>query len=418
MSERREEDYPSLAHEAYTQALARGNNRGNGYRIRYFPPDTSREKILTGTPIPGQSRLVIPRSLFPFYQNALQEGAKQLGGRVAVYEAPFFDNSGDTLAVVSWRDITADDIGSRFVGMELETLPSRFLLEALKHGVHLKRPRMIIGGIEVHGPTQKQWNRSLDIALLDYFGKVEGNEALSQMLSYDEIGKINPERPISRERVRYIIGRTIRQLHPSLPDYLKYKYPLEKVLGQIDRPQFMTDQTGATRRIAEAVLKVASYQDLIAGFSDNNMSLARKILDQYGLHVPYLEAREATLKLIKDLKALTGSEDQLIIREVFNRINPYFRAHHKELFNTFCLLISNLCDLAGLKKSFGPGNDLVGPILQALDNLGIVYGQIIQEVKSGPQKGFHRILYILDAQKEQAIAGLQADPSLARFKKP
>lgn len=57
------EDYPVLAQEVYSPE--------GWYRIRYFPESISKREILTGTPIPGEGRLVIPKPHFPFYKEAL-----------------------------------------------------------------------------------------------------------------------------------------------------------------------------------------------------------------------------------------------------------------------------------------------------------------------------------------------------------
>ena len=105
---------------------------------------------------------------------------------------------------------------------------------------------------------------------------------------------------------------------------------------------------------------------------------------------------------------MTGQEDKEQIKQVLGRINGSFYQLHKKEFKTYCLMISDLCTIAGLKKPTGPGVRSK-PILQVLDNLGISYGDTPIEVKSGRRKNKHRIYFILAAQKDRAVKGLM-DP--------
>lgn len=58
-------------------------------------------------------------------------------------------------------------------------------------------------------------------------------------------------------------------------------------------------------------------------------------------------------KLIEDLKALTGKEEKEQIMQVFDRIGwSFYRNHRKEL-TPYCLTISKVATLAGLKQPGG-----------------------------------------------------------------
>lgn len=308
-------------------------------------------------------------------------------------------------------EVRTDNLGSRFVKIEglerdvyeVETLPARFLLEALGSGAHLKMPK--------NRSAQKQWDRNIDLTILNYFGKEEGDEPLSSGFSHQQIGGLDPERPIGRERVRQVVSKTIKSLHFNCPDYLKQKYPLKEILDKIDRPYFMINHAGITRQIAEASLKGASYEDLRKrGYSNESLSQPRSILSDYHLKVSYDPGWNRHLTLVDDLKAVKADDPKDNKQQLLERITPAHFDRIKE-FKTYCLTVSDLIREAGLhftnrKKG---GFNLV---LQSLSEAGINWRAVPHEVKSGPQQGFIYYHIILAVDKEEALQILQNDPRL------
>ena len=150
------------------------------YRIIHLPRGSTPREILISTPIPGESRVPVSKEKFPSFACRLEEAAECLGGRAVVflnYIEPFNYSS----AIVSWREVTSDNLGSRFVRMEglekdsfeLETPFNRFLIRAIETGVHLKVPKA--GAFNTRG-----WERVVDMMIIRAFGKDEGEGALQK----------------------------------------------------------------------------------------------------------------------------------------------------------------------------------------------------------------------------------------------
>lgn len=315
--------------------------------------------------------------------------------------------------------VGVDTLGSRFVrvkaeglegnSFELSTPFSRFLAQALEREVHLTILQSLVE------TKRENWKRIIDIICTYAFGKVGGDQALEKKLSMEEVGGIFPSKKgaLTRARVGQVITEGTNFLYHASPDDLKQQYP--DLLNQISgKSEFMVDKSGKTRAVAIAVLQGATYQDLKdQGFAAGGLADASEILARYNLYVPYPEEKGAAYrKLIDDLKALTGKEERQLIKQVLDRITYNFYRNHRQDFKTYCLVISDLCTLAGLKRLNGPASGSNKSILQTLDNLGIPYSQITNEVTSNNQhKGIQRIYYILAAQKEMAAEGLM-DPRL------
>lgn len=384
------------------------------YRINHLPRGSAPRESLVSTPIPGEARVPMAKSEFAKFAAGIGKEAEDLGGRVAVFLneiAPFNYSS----AIISWRQVSPDNLGSRFVKMEglekdifeLETLPCRFLLEALEHGAHLKLPR-IIGKKGERGPTQQQWERRLKITILNFFGKVEGDDALSQGFSYEDIGKIDPERSITRERVRQLVNKTISQLHANLPDYLKHKYSLRELLEQIEKPQVMTDKAGTSRKIAEAVLKGANYEDLRKEHSISRLQEARNVLSEYNLEVPYDPERIKYQILAEDLGTVQPDDSKDKKQEFLERATRSFKRGFPEEFKTYYLTVSELAK--ELDLHFGRHKGGINLVLQSLSEVGINLRTMTQILGSGKNQGLIRHYYIILAvDREKALKTLQND---------
>ncbi len=314
----------------------------------------------------------------------------------------------------NWTEVKVDNLGSRFVRMgglekdrfELSTPVTRFLTKALELGVHLKTP-------QVKQLTPSVWERMVDMVVLYAFGKNDRqNEPLERKFSMAEIGKILPAREgyLTRERVNQLIKKGLIYLYQNSPDDLKQQYP--DLLDQVEREHdFMVRPRGATRAVAGVVLTGTTHQNLISrGFSGQYLEIARKILAEYDLSVPYKEGTNKYKKLVEDLKALTGQEEKEQIKQILDSINRYFYQRYREEFETYCLTIADLCQKAGLHRSLKKGHH--GLVLAVLDDLGIAYGEIAIRMKSRKQKGSGRINFILAVCEQQAIARLTEDERL------
>lgn len=326
-----------------------------------------------------------------------------------VGETSLHDNPAYTLAKVSWREIKSDNKGSRFVPGEVETLPARFLLEAMEYGMHLDPPedfktRPLLS-------RNEQWRMNVEIVILNYFGKDEGDEDLSKMLSHEQIGKIDPERQVSKERVRQIIKETLRLMHSNSPDYLQHKYPLHGLLEQTDRPAFMVMRKGITRAIAARVIQKATYDSLrTEGFSVQGLSDARRILPEYGLEVPRNPSIGKYRQLMVDLQALSQNDPFDKKQHVLDRIDRYALDHHRAELKPHYCSVSDIARQAGLTVVRQSGE--YNLILQVLSERVVNTRSIASEVKSGNQMGIWYSHIILALDKEQALKVLQSDPRL------
>lgn len=303
--------------------------------------------------------------------------------------------------------VEIDTLGSRFVKVEAEGLKgdsfelstpfSRFLAKALEREVHLKILQSL------NEKQQENWKRRLDIVCVYTYGKVGGNEALEKKLSMEETGEIFPYhgKALTRARVGQIIIEATNFLYQASPVDLRQQYP--NLLNQTGKEngEFMTKKTGITRAIAAAVLQGATYQDLsIKGFTGRGLVDFRKTLAKYGLSVPYPEERYRML--IEDLKALTGKEEKQQIQQVLDRINYDFYHNYHQEFKLYCLLVSDLCTLTGLKRLNGPASGSNKDILQILDRLGIAHSQVIHEATSKGRKIIQRVYFVLAVQQKDA----------------
>lgn len=197
--------------------------------------------------------------------------------------------------------VEIDNTGSRFVSMkingeglerdifELSTPFSRFLAKALEEGVHLNTP-------VAKKLTKSSWIRMVDMIIIRTFGKAAGaDEVLERRFILEEMGQIfaAEKGPVTCEDARQLIRKGTCYLYQNSPDYLKQQYP-DLLNQRRGKGEFMADQRGTTRAIAGAVLQGATYQDLTTqGYSALRLSGPRKILAEYGLHVP--RPREANL---------------------------------------------------------------------------------------------------------------------------
>lgn len=302
------------------------------------------------------------------------------------------------------KEVTIDNLGTRFVPVEVEgstslrfelsTRPRRFLENTLQDGVHLHKPRFY---------TPEHWERSINLAILYFFGKKAGqnDEPLEKQFSLEETGEIFFGKKGLKQFVSQSIKSVISNMYRNSADELQQQYP--NLLTQMEEnPHFMVDRRGITRMIAGAVLKRATYQDLInQGFSPTRLRIARSSLAEYGLSVPKKADKESIKKLIEDLKNLTGQEDNQQIREVLNRVTNHFRRYYPD-FNKYLLTLSDFCVESGVKKPNGGA----GPFLQALDSLGVAYTDMDQ-VKSGKHAGHKKEWIILAVQGRRFAEGFK-----------
>lgn len=213
-----------------------------------------------------------------------------------------------------------DNLGSRFVEItglerprfELETPLTRFLVQALEMGVHLVEP-------DVPGLTNAKWERMVDIVILSTFGKeeekeVDGEEAaekeqrrretpLERRFSLAELGEVftdtrkssgRSEPPgntllYTRERARQLIRDGVTYFYQMSPQSLKQQYP--DLLSNLRRNKdsFMVEKAGITRGIAGMVLSGTAVKGVGSKYRSSDIGHRRKILEMYGLIVPYFD---------------------------------------------------------------------------------------------------------------------------------
>lgn len=417
-----EQDYLSPVKEIYARLAGLKNGQkspAGSYRVEYFHPSSPRREILINTPIPGEGRLMVPTAQFPFYEAVLKEKARELGGRVAVSRATFFDDLEDTLAIVSWREVKVDNLGARFVQMEglekdifeLETPSSRFLQKALELGLHLNKPG-------TPGLTRSGWDRLMERVIISTFGKAAGtDEALARQFDLTETGEIFPgiDGPVTNEAVRQSLQKGFSYLYGVSPDYLKRQYPdLLDLIVREDR--FMVSKAGRTRLVSNSILGGATYQDLIEKGSDGtDLFHARIILSGYGLKVPNRPEYGQYQSLVDDLRTIKADDPIDKKQQLLERITRSFTGHYSKIFKTFCLTVSDLAKETGLHFTMQKGE--FGLLLQALSGANINWGVIPYEVKSGPQQGLNYYYFILVVDKGQALAVLSKDPRLEPLRK-
>lgn len=308
-----------------------------------------------------------------------------------------------------------DTLGSRFVRMEAEGLGrdsfefetpfSRFLVRALEAGFHLSEPE--------HNPLidQKERDRRLNMMILYAFGKHEGQkESLERRFTLKEIGQIYPGKKddLTRERVRQLVKEGITDLYNCCSADLQKQYPdLANLILSSSTAKFMVNGIRSTRVIAGEALAGGSYKQIRSEFSLMQISFTRTFLADYGLNMPNPEDREATKKLIKDLQDLTGTEDREIIQQVLDKIKYNFLINHENEFDAYCLFLSDLCKIAGLKQP--RRKILTESLLQTLHKSGIAYGGLVQTIQSGKEKGVvQRTFFILAANKDIAVEALRS----------
>lgn len=309
--------------------------------------------------------------------------------------------------------IEVDNLGSRFVKMEglkkpsfeIETPFARFLTKALEVGVYSEAPRNI-----TKKDWERIWGRMMDIMIISTFGKAEGREALEKRFSEEEIGKeIFPAEkgPITRERVRQLLKEGTRYLYQASSDDLKQQYP--DLLNQKEMEyHFMVRKPGPTRAIAGAILQGATYQDLVKrGFSSFDLFFIRRTLSNYGLEVPDFSGKYQQLQ--DDLRFVKTDDPPDTKQRVLDRINRHFMSRFEE-YRIYYLTISDLAKMTNLH--FFRRSDEHKLILQVLSEAGINQSSVLNEVKSGKQKGFRYTHIILTIDKDRALVALRQDPRL------
>lgn len=316
--------------------------------------------------------------------------------------------------------VEVDNLGSRFVKMEglkrdsfeLETPFARFLTKALEDEVYPKDPRKDPRKIKKEN-WEKIWGRMMNIMIIFAFGKVEGGEALGRRFTLNEIGGgiIFPSepKPLVGERIRQLVKTGTRHLYQASDD-LKQQYP--NLLGRsVTEKTFMAEQSGSTRAVAAAILQgAATYQDLIDhGLSSDDIISARIVLSSYGLKVPNFSGKYQQLEA--DLQAVKADDPADKKQQILDGMNWFFLCNPNfKKDKPFYLTVSDLAQMANLHFSRQFSEHKL--ILQVLSEVGINQRLVSVEVKSGPQKGMHRINFILTVDKDRALAVLSQDPRL------
>ncbi len=294
---------------------------------------------------------------------------------------------------------------TNFVGLDpLRFSPAaRFVKEAVEDGAHF-------------GNAEKDpaWERKVDITLTYYFGKYEG-VGNNRSLSAGEVGRIFPGQngSLTRARVWQILNETVPNLYQGCSPDIQGRYSPEALKKQLAKPTFLTLPKGTTRNIIADVDAGVPYTSLKERYNYDSLSVARRILEPFGIFVPYGESRQQTLLFIEQLKKVGPETDKETIKALLGQAKNGFMMNHKDIFDQYFISLSKLLYNLGFHFTHKDGGITV--FINKLGQSDIPFGQFIREVKSGPQKGPHRYFFVFRVQKKQIEETLLPDPDLARF---
>lgn len=310
---------------------------------------------------------------------------------------------------------------TNFVGLNhLRFSPTaRFVVDALEHKVHLNPP--INPPKVLPGKSEEEileiWNRRLDITLIYYLGEDEDSEN-NRSLSGKKVGEIfsGPNGPITRQAVSQILTKTVGDLWHNWrrfnPD-IENQYPLETLLKQTAKQGFLTTPRGTMRKIIEDVDIGMDYAGLREKYSRDSLSKLRRILEPFGIQVPYEKSRQQTVLFIEKLKEAGPDTDRETLKVLLGQIDSEFVNDHRDIFGQNCIALSKLLRDLGFHFDQTAGELTV--FTNKLDRLDIPFGHFINEIKNGRQKGEQKYYFLFKVQRKQIEEALLPDPTLAGF---
>lgn len=290
---------------------------------------------------------------------------------------------------------------------------ARFVREAVGEGAHFVPP-----------PNRPQnpesWERHTDILLIYAFGKEEGLEN-TRHLSLLDVAEHFPKKngdTLTKSGVSAVVTQTALDFWQNSSDTLKEQYPWERLKEQIGKPLFLTAKKGATcRKIWQDVEEGADCASLRRKYPVKNLCRSRQVLSGYGIKVPFApqEIRLQRLRLFIEVLKEVGSEtDQPTLQMLLGQVDYSFMVHHhRDSYDRYFTALTPLLRELGFHFDLKSGHLPI--FLDRLVKKGHPYGQMTQEVQTGPQKGQRAYYFVFKSQRPNIEKDLVSDPELSRF---
>lgn len=281
---------------------------------------------------------------------------------------------------------------------------ARFARKSVESGVHFAPPTK-------NPAALKAWERNVDITLTYRFGQEEGKDN-NRHLSLESVGGIFPGEnsvPLTRERIRQIVKKTTFNFWQNSPDHLQESYPWERLKKQLGKPKFLTREESITRNILEDLDSGKDYQFLSGKYPQNGLEGSRKVLQEYGITVPFYGRSYPTF--IAELETVGPDTDKETLKKLLGMVSPFFTRYYPDVFDLHFTTLSQLLRNIG----FYFRNPEMVIFLDKLGKASIDVGHYEYYIPSGPQQGKLNHYYVFKLQEEEIRRVLLPDPELSYF---
>lgn len=253
-----------------------------------------------------------------------------------------------------------------------------------------------------------QWNR--DLTILERY--VQTGVTLQQ-LGHDFY--------LTREGVRVVVSRTIRQLWLRCPPLIQSLFPLSELStrkpesGQRISIGLSRVSGGRSIKIAEMLQQEKSWPEIkeSLGLRWSELKASREIVSRWGLVTPELPTPTPIYqKLASQLTdpAKTDMDIQQILAQISPHIFDADQHHHPPLLITMARLLREM----GFHYWTGQGQ--MQQFVDILTAKNIPVGKVVKTVRNGPQQGPQRYRFIAAIHRERARQVLESDLTLQPFR--